>query len=133
MDYGMFFIHNLDLKNHYIRCIVKVDPKTCREHMGRGGKVPRRVAPIEALDKMGESGHYPLRERPSWTEIKGFMGRGAQEFMLPWVWDPEWGSEHATAARLFTRFTREYFATLKINILRADAPSPINLEDAMKT
>ena len=40
MDYGMFFIHNLDLENHYIRCIVKVDPETCREHMGRGGKVP---------------------------------------------------------------------------------------------
>ena len=60
------------------------------------------------------------------------MGRGTQELMLPWVWDAEWGSEHATAAQLLTRFTREYFATLKIDILRADAPSPINLEDAMK-
>ena len=101
--------------------------------MGRGGKVPRRVAPIEPPDEMCESGHYPLGKRPSWTEIKGFMGRGAQELMLSWVCDPEWGSEHATAARLFTRFTREYFATLKIDILRADVPSPINLEDAMKT
>jgi hypothetical protein len=50
--------------------------------------------------------------------------------MLSQVWDSEWGSEHVSVAQLFTR---EYFVTLKIDILRADVPSPINLEDAIKT
>ena len=52
--------------------------------------------------------------------------------MNKWVWDPGWDEENALAAQLFVQFTREYFATLTLDWLRADAPSPICLHDAMK-
>jgi hypothetical protein len=51
--------------------------------------------------------------------------------MYKWVWDPDWDEVSETTAQLFVRFTREYFATLRDNTLRADAPSPTCLEEAM--
>ena len=51
--------------------------------------------------------------------------------MHGWVWNPKWDEDSATAW-LFTYFTREFFATLKIDVLCADSPSPICLKDAMK-
>src|ERR1700677_207800 len=52
--------------------------------------------------------------------------------MYKWVWNPDWDGVHDTAAQLFVRFSREYFATLKDDALRADAPSPTCLEEAIK-
>ena len=78
------------------------------------------------------SGFYPLGDSPAWSEVKAFIGRGAQEFMHGWVWNPKWDEEDSAAARLFTCFTREFFATLKIDVLHADSPSPICLKDAIE-
>ena len=130
-DYGMFFLHDLDLEGHCIHEIAAFDPDKCRAAMSRDGKVPKAL-PSPQPQCSTPSGLYPLGDSPAWSEVKQFIGKGAQEFMHCWVWDPKWGEEDSTAARLFTRFTREFFATLKIDVLRADSPSPIHLEDAME-
>jgi hypothetical protein len=130
-DCGMFFLHDLDLDNHYIKEIPAVDPDGCKTAMSKRGKIPKEVRPIPVHPSSTPSGHYPLGDAPSWVEIKAFIGRGAEEFMHQWVWNHIWDTENATAARLFTRFTREFFATLKTDALRADTPSPTCLEDAM--
>jgi hypothetical protein len=131
-DFGMFFLHDLDLDRHCIFSIPEVDPDKCKMAMSRDGKLPRPKPPVVPPNTT-PSGLFPLGEAPAWSEIKSFIGLGAQTFMNSWVWDPEWRGQHHTAERIFTRFTREYFATLKIDALRADAPSPITLEDAMRT
>jgi hypothetical protein len=130
-DYGMFFLHDLDLKNHCILGIPSTDPVACKEVMSRNGKghKPLMVAPPPSS---GPSGLYPIGDSPAWAEIKAFIGQGAQAFMYVWVWDPDWDGVHETAAQLFVRFSREYFATLKDDALRADAPSPTCLEEAME-
>ena len=130
-DWGMFFLHDLDLEHHCILEIVASDPDKCRAAMSRDGKVPK-ILPTPQPPSSTPSGLYPLGDAPAWSEVKAFIGKGAQELMHRWVWDPKWGEEDAAAARLFTRFTREFFATLKIDVLRADSPSPICLEDAME-
>ena len=129
-DYGMFFLHDLDLDRHCILGIPDTDPTACKEAMSHNGKgrKPLMVAPPPSS---GPSGLYPIGDSPAWAEIKAFIGRGAQTFMYKWVWDPDWDGVNETAAQLFVRFSREYFATLKDDALRADAPSPTCLEEAM--
>jgi hypothetical protein len=131
-DHGMIFLHSLDLDHHCILGILDTDPTTCKEAMGRNrkGLKPLMVVPPPSS---GLSGHYPIRDSPAWAEIKAFIRQGAQTFMYKWVWDPDWDEASETAARLFVRFTREYFATLRDDTLRADAPSPTCLEEAMNT
>jgi hypothetical protein len=130
-DYGMFFLHDLDLEHHCILGIPSTDPVACKEAMSRNGKghKPLMVAPPPSS---GPSGLYPIGDSPAWAEIKAFIGRGAQTFMYAWVWDPDWDGVHEIAAQLFVRFSREYFVTLKDDALRADAPSPTCLKEAME-
>ena len=97
-------------------------------HNGKGHK-PLMVVPPPSL---GPSGLYPIGDSPAWAEIKAFIRHGAQTLMYQWVWDPDWDGVSETAAQLFVRFSREYFATLKDDALRANAPSPTGLEEAMK-
>ena len=130
-DYGMFFLHDLDLQHHCILGIPANDPVACKEAMSRNGK-GRKPLMVEPPPSSGPSGLYPIGESPAWAEIKAFIGRGAQAFMYMWVWDPDWDEVHETAAQLFVRFSREYFATLKDDALRADAPNPTCLEEAME-
>jgi hypothetical protein len=130
-DYGMFFLHNLDLENHCIHAIPPRDPDTCMVAMSLSGKLPKPLAPFQPLN-LTPTGHYPLGECPAWSEIKAFIGRGVGIFLKEWVWDQSWEEEDNTASRLFTIFTREYCTTLKHDALWADSPSPISLEDAMR-
>jgi hypothetical protein len=135
VDFGMFFLQGLDLDRHRIRDITPVDTEDCKAAMSRDGKVPRPMPIVQAPSSNRTSGHYPLGEAPSWAEVKAFIGRGAGEFMSDWVWNPDWaegGDVTTMAGQLFGRFTREYFASLKLDALRGDFPSPITLEDAMK-
>jgi hypothetical protein len=48
------------------------------------------------------------------------------------MYGPDWDGVSKTAAQPFVRFSREYFATLKDDTLRANAPSPTCLEETMK-
>ena len=80
----------------------------------------------------GPSGLYPIGDSPAWAEIKDFIGQGAQAFIYAWVWDPDWDGVHKIASQHFVRFSREYFVTLKDDALRADAPSPTYLQEAME-
>ena len=130
-DYGMFFLHDLDLDRHCIHEIPTEDPYDCKIAMSFKGKVPKPLTVAQTPNSQ-PSGLYPLGDTPAWPEVKAFIGRGANVFMNEWVWDPEWDEENPMAAQLFVRFTREYFATLKLDALRADAPSPTSLHDAMK-
>jgi hypothetical protein len=130
-DYGMFFLHDLELENHCILSIPTHDPNECGVAMSLGGKLPKPLAPARLPNSIS-TGLFPLGDSPAWSDVKAFIGRGAGTFMNQWVWDPMWNEEDDTAARLFVRFTREYFATLKQDALRANSPSPIILEDAMR-
>ena len=130
-DYGMFFLHDLDLDRHCIDEIPSEDPDECKMAMSIDGKVPKPVE-ITPAPNSQPTGLYPLGDMPAWSEVKVFIGRSAGVSMNKWVWDLEWDEENALAAQLFIRFTREYFATLKLEWLRADAPNPICLHDAMK-
>jgi hypothetical protein len=130
-DYGMFFLHHLDIDRHCILRIPDTDLTACKEVMSRNGKghKPLMVVPPSSL---GPSSLYPIGDFPAWAEIKAFIRRGAQTLMYQWVWDPDWDGVSETAVRLFVRFSREYFAMFKDDALRADAPSPTCLEEAMK-
>jgi hypothetical protein len=130
-DYGMSFLHDLDLDRHCIGEIPAVDPDDCKAAMSWDGKVPKPLIVVQRPNSE-PTGLYPLGEMPTWSEVKTFIGHNAGVFMDEWVWDPEWEEENLMAAQLFVQFTREYFATLKTDALRADAPSPICLQDAMK-
>jgi hypothetical protein len=130
-DYGMFFLHDLNLDLHCIEEIPVEDPEDCQKAMRLKGKAARPLTTTHPSNPV-PTGHYPLGEMPTWSEVKAFIGQGADIFMNQWVWNPEWDEENAQAAQLFVRFTREYFATLNLDSLRANAPSPMNLEDAMK-
>jgi hypothetical protein len=130
-DWGMIFLHDLDLKHHRILEIIVSDPDKYRAAMSRDGKVPK-ILPTPQPPSSTPSGLYPLGDDPVWLEVKAFIGKGAQEFMHCWVGYPKWGEEDSAAARLFTCFTREFFETLKIDVLCVDSPSPICLEDAME-
>ena len=130
-DYGMFFLHDLDLDLHCIQEIPMEDPEDCKKAMRLKGKAPRPLT-LAQPPNPPPTGHYPLGEMPTWSEVKAFIGQGADILMNQWVWNPEWDEENPQAAQLFVRFTREYFATLNLDSLRGNAPSPMTLEDAMK-
>ena len=130
-DYGMFFLHDLDLNRHCIDEIPAEDPDDCKMAMSLNGKVPKPLT-VAHPPNSHPTGLYPLGEMPTWSEVKAFIGRGATVFINEWVWDPEWDDENPLAAQLFVQFTREYFATLKLDALRANSPSPTCLHDAMK-
>jgi hypothetical protein len=129
-DYGMFFLHDLDLEHHCITSIPAKDPDGCKVAMSLSGKLPKLLGPAKPANT-APTGLYPLGDSPSWGDIRAFIGRGANIFMKGWVWDLNWDEEDNVAGILFTRFTREYFATLKLDAVRADLPSPITLEGAM--
>src|ERR1700676_2448900 len=131
INHGMFFLQDLDLESHCIHEIPAEDPQACGVGMSLGGKLPRPLAPAQPPNST-PTGLFPLGDSPAWSDIKAFIGRGAPTLMRQWVWDPAWNDEDDTAGRLFARFTREYFATLKLDVLRSDSPSPITMEDAMK-
>ena len=131
-NYGMFFLHDLDLDHHCINEIPTEDPDECMMAMSIDGKVHKPLI-ITPAPNSQPTGLYPLGDMPAWSEVKVFIGRGAGVFMNQWVWDLEWDGENALAAQLFVRFTRKYFASLKLEWLCADAPNPICLHNAMKT
>ena len=115
-------MHDLDLENHCILAIPPTDPIACKEAMGHNRKGHKSFA-LAQPPSSGPSGFYPIGDFPTWGEIKAFIGRGSQTFMHEWVWDPDWDELDKVAVQLFVRFSREYFATLRDDALRADAPN----------
>ena len=111
-DYGMFFLHDLDLDHHCIHEILTGDPYDCKIAMSFKGQVPKPLTVAQTPNSQP-----PLGDTPAWPEVKAFIGWGANVFMNEWVWDPEWDEENPMAVQLFVQFTREYFATLKLDAL----------------
>ena len=79
-DWGMLFLHGLDLEHHSILEIGAVNPDKCRAAMSQDGKVPKAL-PTPPPSSFTPSDLHPLEDSPALSKVKAFIGMGAQEFM----------------------------------------------------
>jgi len=128
--FGMFFLHELDLRHGTIGGIDLVDSAACQYDMGRS-KLARKPPPAKALlTDADPTAQFPLGSCPTWADIVHVLHHEPLKLVREWMWDPNIDF-NAVASGLFVNFTKHYWLTIQGSALLGDIPNPRDLEEAM--
>lgn len=108
--FGMFFLHNLDLRME--KCLPEVLPEDDMDVLKtlgvklKGKRRPRMPSP----DHNEEA--FPLGRKPTWPAIQQSLRDSPWVLMRAWSWSPELDNLDQAAGRLFQLFTIHIWSAL---------------------
>lgn len=134
--FGMFFLHDLKIKEGKLKELVMEDTP---EALHVYGKALRRKAPLTVrsnqVNPINQRELFPWGPNPSWTRIQRLLTEEPVAFLQTWVLEVDWEKPtHLQCELLFVQFTCDLWLSLAEGFSSlALLPKPRTLEEAMQT